>query len=257
MPRVLIVIPARHASTRFPGKPLALLRGPGGVAKPWIAWVWDAAMRASDLAEAVVATDDRRIADAVAEYGGRAIMTSGAARNGTERCAELLAAMESAPDLVINLQGDSPLVRRGDIAALIDAWQGSGAPVVTPFVTCTPDMEAAILAESAAGRVGGTCVVADEAGRALYFSKRPIPFRGDGAPPLRLHIGLYAYTPEALRAYAGWNPTPLESAEGLEQLRFMERGMAIQTIEVPAFAGGFHEVNNPEDIAPVERALMA
>lgn len=253
--RALIVIPARYASSRFPGKPLSLLRGPDGVAKPLIAWVWEAATRAADLADALVATDDRRIADAVEDFGGTAIMTSTAARNGTERCAEVLAQLDRQPDLVINLQGDSPLVRRSDIAALIAASRVSGAPMVTPFVTCTPAMEAAIVAETAAGRVGGTTVVTGESGDALYFSKCPIPFRSPEAPPLKLHLGLYGYTPDALRRYSQWAPGILEQVEGLEQLRFLEHGVAIKTFEVPIFADGFAEVNNPEDVAIVERAL--
>lgn len=257
MPRVLIIIPARHASTRFPGKALTVLRGARGESKPLIAWVWEAGMRASAFAETVVATDDARIADTVAAIGGKAVMTSTAARNGTERCAEVIARMDPAPDFVINLQGDSPLVRRDDIASLIECWQATGQPVVTPYVTCTPEMIAAILAEEAAGRVGGTSLVADQEDRALYFSKRAIPFRGESALPLKLHIGLYGYTPDALRTYLRWDQTPLEISEGLEQLRFLERGMSIQTLEVPLFTHGFREVNYPEDVSAVERALAA
>lgn len=244
-PRVLIVIPARYASVRFPGKPLALLNG-----RPLVHWTWEAAMRLSDLAEIVVATDDARIADAVAGFGGQVAMTSPAARNGTERCAETVAGREV--DLVVNLQGDSPLVRRGDVTALIDAWRDErGAEMLTPYVTCDDAMEAAILAEHRAGRVGGTTVVTDQAGRALYFSKLPIPFRSPGAPRLKLHLGLYAYTPAALARYAAWQPGALELAEGLEQLRFLEHGGSIATVEVPHFAYGFWEVNNPEDIGVV------
>lgn len=254
--RALIVIPARYASARFPGKPLVPLRGRHGEIKPLIAWVWEAASRVADL-DAVVATDDARIAEAVAAFGGRFVMTSTAARNGTERCAEALDRIHVEPDLVINLQGDSPLVRASDIAALIAAARASTAPMVTPFVTCTPEMEAGILAETAAGRVGGTTVVTGAGGEALYFSKCPIPYRSPGAAPLKLHLGLYGYTPEVLRRYAEWPPGLLEQAEGLEQLRFLERGATIQTFEVPPFTHGFAEVNNPEDVPIVERALAA
>lgn len=247
---MLIVIPARRASQRFPGKPLVPLRGPGGVSKPLIQWSWEAAMRAADLAEVVVATDDAEIAEVVEGFGGRAVMTSAQARNGTERCAEALVVLGGDPGLVINLQGDSPLVRRSDVAALIRAWRGE--PVLTPYLTCDPETQARILGDSAAGRVGGTTVVADVHGNALYFSKRPIPC----TPPLKLHIGLYAYTPEALRSYAGWAPTPLEAAEGLEQLRFLEHGVPIRLVEVAAPRAGFWEVNNPEDVSQVERAIL-
>lgn len=254
MSRILIVVPARYASERFPGKPLATLCGAAGVEKPLIQWSWEAAMQAADLAEIVVATDDRRIAERVGEFGGTAVMTSTTARNGTERCAEALAATAFEPDLVINLQGDSPLVRRADIVALIDAWRETGAPVLTAYIACDAAGEAMILDEYRAGRVGGTTVVADASGGALYFSKRPIPFRRGTAPGLKLHIGLYAYTAAALRDYALWPPAPLEEAEGLEQLRFLENGTPVRLVEIEA-RQGFWEVNNPEDVSQVERAL--
>lgn len=244
---MLIVIPARFASTRFPGKPLAPIGG-----KPLVQWTWEAAMRASDLGEVVVATEDERIAEAVCGFGGMAVMTSAAARNGTERCAEV-AALRPGARLVINLQGDSPLVRRSDIAALVEAWRATGATMLTPFLACDAGTEARLLADAAAGRAGGTTVVADRAGNALYFSKRVLPH--GGAP--RLHIGLYAYTPGALAAYAGWAPGVLETAEGLEQLRFLENGMAIRLVEVSPPERGFWEVNNPEDLALVAGALDA
>ncbi|MDG2533780.1 3-deoxy-manno-octulosonate cytidylyltransferase [Sphingomonas sp. HITSZ_GF] len=242
---VLIVVPARFASVRFPGKPLALLGE-----KPLVQWTWEAAMRASDLGDVVVATEDERIAEAVRGFGGTAVMTGAAARNGTERCAEV-AARRPGAKLVINLQGDSPLVRRSDIAALVDAWRATGAAMLTPWLACDAATEARLLADAAAGRVGGTTVVADRAGNALYFSKRVLPH---GARP-KLHIGLYAYTPAALAAYAGWAPGALELAEGLEQLRFLENGMGIRLVEVPAPEAGFWEVNNAEDVPLVASAL--
>ena len=244
-PDILIVVPARFASTRFPGKPLALLGG-----KPLVQWSWEAAMRASDLGAVVVATEDARIAEAVRGFGGTAVMTSAEARNGTERCAEV-AALRPEAKLVINLQGDSPLVRRSDIAALAGAWRETGAAMLTPYLTCDSQTEARLLADAGAGRVGGTTVVADQAGNALYFSKRVLPY---GGRP-KLHIGLYAYTPAALAAYAGWAPGALETAEGLEQLRFLENGMGIRLVEVPAPERGFWEVNNPQDVPLVESAL--
>jgi CMP-2-keto-3-deoxyoctulosonic acid synthetase len=168
-PEVLIVVPARFASTRFPGKPLALLGG-----KPLVQWTWEAAMRAADLGEVVVATEDTRIAEVVRGFGGTAVMTSAEARNGTERCAEV-AALRPGTKLVVNLQGDSPLVRRSDIAALVNAWRETGAAMLTPFLACDAQTEARLLADAAAGRVGGTTAVADRAGNALYFSKRVLP----------------------------------------------------------------------------------
>lgn len=252
---LLIIIPARHASTRFPGKPLAPLRGVDGREKPLIQWSWEAARRAADLARILVATDDARIAAAVESFGGEVAMTSPFARNGTERCAEALDASGLAPELVINLQGDSPLVRRSDILALVETRRSTSEEVLTPYIACDAAMEAALLAEDRAGRVGGTTVVTDQNGRALYFSKRPIPYRSAVEPRLKLHVGLYAYTPDALRRYANGEPTPLEQAEGLEQLRFLEQGIPVRAVEVEPRAGGFWEVNNPEDVKRVETML--
>lgn len=254
---IAIVIPARFASSRYPGKPLEMLRGPGGVARPLIEWSWRAAMRAADLAQVVVATDDQRIATAVAGFGGTAVMTSSAARNGTERCAEAVAMLDHSPELVINLQGDSPLIRRDHVVALIDHWRTSSASMTTAFVTCDEQTERLLLEEDRAGRVGGTTLVTDRAGRAIYFSKRVIPFRHGRVPALKLHLGLYAYTPAALAAYLGWGPAPLETAEGLEQLRFLENGLAIDAVELLPSGGGFWEVNHREDVVIVESALAA
>ncbi len=252
-PRVLVVVPARYASQRFPGKPLTLLRGLDGVAKPLIRWSWEAAMALQDRAEIVVATDDLRIADVVRGFGGAVAMTATDLRNGTERCAAVLEQLDEDPDLVINLQGDSPLIPRAALDALIDAWVAAPAPVLTPWIACEGALGGQLVADHQAGRIGGTTVVADAMGQALYFSKRPIPYGpGDG---LKLHLGLYAYTPAALRRYAALPPGPLELAEGLEQLRFLEHGTAIRLVEVTRPPAGFWEVNNPADVTLVERAL--
>jgi len=254
-PSVLIVIPARLASTRFPGKPLTPLRGPDGATKPLVQWSWEAALRAADVAQIVVATDAPAIARVVEDFGGRVVMTSPACRNGTERTAEALASIGLTPDLVINLQGDSPLIRRDDVLALIRAWRETGATVVTPYVTCDRATEERLVSDMRAGRIGGTTVVTDRTGRALYFSKNLIPYQRGSDVALKLHIGLYAYTPQALSRYTASEPTPLEQVEGLEQLRFLENGLQIQTVEIPDLPGGFWEVNNPEDTEMVERAL--
>ena len=254
-PRVLVVVPARYDSQRFPGKPLAPIRGGDGVARPLIRWSWEAAIAARHRAEIVVATDDARIADTVRGFGGAVVMTGRDLRNGTERCAAVLDQLDAEPDLVINLQGDSPLITRAALDALIDAWIAVQAPVLTPWLACDSVIGEMLVADHQTGRIGGTTVVSDHTGDALYFSKRPIPYGpGEG---LKLHLGLYAYTPAALRSYAALPPGPLELAEGLEQLRFLENGIPIRLIEVARPASGFWEVNNPEDVAQVERALAA
>ncbi|WP_337847994.1 manno-octulosonate cytidylyltransferase [Sphingomonas sp.] len=254
-PDILVVVPARHGSTRFPAKPLAPIRGGDGVMRPMIQWSWEAAMQVADRARVVVATDDHRIADTVRGFGGDAVMTPTDCANGTERCAAVLDALTEQPDLVVNLQGDSPLVPRVALDALIDAWCVRPAPVLTPYLVCDTATGGLLLADQRAGRVGGTTVVADQAGNALYFSKQPIPHGLPDGAGLKLHLGLYAYTPGALRAYAEWPPGALEQAEGLEQLRFLERGVPIRLVAIDRPRAGFWEVNHPADVAIVEHAL--
>lgn len=250
--RSLIIIPAREGSLRFPGKPLAPLTARSGQSRSLIEWVWRAATAAADPADVVVATDSARIADAVAAFGGSAVMTSSEARNGTERCAEAYARLGCEADLVVNLQGDNPLVPPHYIAALVSAFADPMVQVATPYVRCDAAMSEQLRGDYARGRIGGTCVVARGDGTALYFSKAPIPH---GAPLLDLHIGLYAYRPVALAAYAALPVSPLEQREGLEQLRLLEAGLPVHLVKVDLPEGGLWEVNNPEDVPLVEALL--
>ncbi len=249
----LIIIPARWASTRFPGKPLTLIAGADGIQKPLIEHVWRAAAQTGS--DVIVATDDQRIADVAVAFGGRVVMTPSTARNGTERCWHVLETLDHVPHLVINWQGDAPLIPPGYVDALVQRWRDTAAPVITPYIECSPALERLILAEAEQGRVGGTTVVADAQDRALYFSKRALPYRTGGIPRLRLHIGIYAYTPEALRTYAATPLSALEDAEGLEQLRFLNAGIPVQLVAVDEAPGSIWEVNNPEDVAHVEQRL--
>lgn len=253
--RHLIVIPARFASTRFPGKPLTPLTSRTGTTRPLIEWSWRAAVAASTADNVIVATDDPRICAVVEGFGGRAVMTDPALRNGTERCAAVLALQAEAPDVVVNFQGDNPLVPPEHVTALLAACADPQVAVATPVIACNPALAARVLAEHAAGRVGGTCAVGDDRRRALYFSKRPIPFGSDAATPLRFHVGLYIYRAEALRAYAGLVPAALELAEGLEQLRFLTAGIPVTLVDVPQPPQGIWEVNNPSDVEIVNALL--
>ncbi|MEO0821021.1 MAG: 3-deoxy-manno-octulosonate cytidylyltransferase [Pseudomonadota bacterium] len=261
MSGVWIVIPARYASTRYPGKPLVALRGATGDPKPLVQRSWEAAMGASGIDRVVVATDDERIAEAARSFGAEVVMTSPDCANGTERCAEVAAAARPAPEIVVNLQGDAPLTPPGFVDALVAAMRADPSiAVATPVLACGAEALARFRADRAAGRVGGTTAVCDACGRALYFSKEVLPFGGvadeTGAPVLH-HVGVYAYRREALADYAGWAPGLLERAEGLEQLRFLEHGRAIHCVRVSDAAAEFWEVNNPEDVARVEDALAA
>jgi 3-deoxy-manno-octulosonate cytidylyltransferase (CMP-KDO synthetase) len=256
----IILIPARYQSTRYPGKPLVPLKGASGSAKPLIQRSVEAARRVPGVSGVFVTTDDDRIADACASFGVGVIMTSPECRNGTERCAEALASLHD-PDLVINFQGDALLTPPGFVEALIARMsEDSDALVATPALRLRSDEVRGLQAEEAAGRIGGTSVVTDARSRALYFSKRLIPHLPAGAldkdiSPLRLHVGVYAYRPQALERYVATPVSELETLEGLEQLRFLVAGVpiAVVDVETPSFA--LRELNNPEDVEPIEQAL--
>jgi len=256
----IILIPARFQSTRYPGKPLVELKGAGGTPKPLIQRSVEAARKVAGVSGVFVVTDDERIADACTAFGVGVIMTSSECRNGTERCAEALAALHG-PDLVINFQGDALLTPPGFVEALIARMeQDSDALVATPAMRLRSDEVRALQAEEAAGRVGGTTVVTDNAGYGLYFSKRLIPHLPAGAldgemSPVRLHVGVYAYRPEALERYVATPVSELETLEGLEQLRFLAVGIPVAVVDVATPPFALRELNNPEDVAPIEQAL--
>ncbi len=262
---VIIVIPARYASTRYPGKPLVELTGASGQARDLIRRSWDAAMAVSGVDRVIVATDDDRIADHARGFGADVAMTSTSCRNGTERCAEAVAALDAAPGIVVNLQGDAPLTPAWFVEDLIAALRRDpDAEVATPVLTCTAAMRAELMADRAAGRVGGTTAVFGTDGAALYFSKEVIPFVPDGvaaglapdAPsPVFHHVGVYAYRPAPLAAYATWPEGVLERLEGLEQLRFLEHGRKVMCVPVDARGREFWELNNPQDVPKIE-AMM-
>src|SRR5258708_13256063 len=172
----IILIPARYQSSRYPGKPLVPLRGATGLAKPLILRSVEAARRVRGVSALFVTTDDERIADTCKALDIGVIMTSATCRNGTERCAEALASLQR-PDLVIKFQGDGVLTPPSFVEALIQRMQDDGAALVaTPAMRLRSSEVRRLLTEEAAGRVGGTTVVTDARGHALYFSKRLIPY---------------------------------------------------------------------------------
>ena len=257
---VLIAIPARYASTRYPGKPLVSLKGPDGD-KTLIRRSWEAAMAVRGADRVVVATDDDRIADHARGVGAEVVMTSTTAQNGTERCAEV-AALLPGFDVVVNLQGDAPLTPAWFVEELISGLLADpGADIATPVLRCDGRALNGFLADRRAGRVGGTTAVFGAGMRGLYFSKEVIPFTGktyadDAETPVFHHVGVYAYRPTALAAYPSWPVGPLETLEGLEQLRFLENGRQLLCVEVQAKGRQFWELNNPSDV-PVIEAMMA
>ena len=257
---VLIAIPARYASTRYPGKPLVLLKGPDGE-KTLIRRSWEAAMAVRGIDRVVVATDDSRIRDHAHAFGAEVVMTTSAAQNGTERCAEV-AALLPGFDVVVNLQGDAPLTPAWFIEDLIAGLQADpDADIATPVLRCDGRALNGLLADRRAGRVGGTTAVFGTTMRGLYFSKEVIPFTSTPygiaeETPVFHHVGVYAYRPAALAAYPNWPIGPLERLEGLEQLRFLENGRSVLCVQVDAKGRQFWELNNPSDV-PVIEAIMA
>jgi 3-deoxy-manno-octulosonate cytidylyltransferase (CMP-KDO synthetase) len=227
--RIAVVIPARFASTRFPGKPLADLCG-----KSLIQRVWEG-VRGFEADRVLVATDDDRIADAVRRFGGEVVMTSGACASGTDRVAE--AAKEIVAEIVINVQGDEPFVEPSSLQALAAAFRDPEVEMATLSRSATPD-------ELANPNV--VKVVTDIRGDALYFSRQAIPFARNGTPPkVFAHVGVYAYRASFLQDLSAMAPTPLEKAEALEQLRVLEHGHRIRV--VPTGYTGFG-IDTPEDL---------
>ncbi len=237
--KVLAVIPARYASTRLPGKPLLDICG-----KPLIQRVWEIVSRVRGLDEVVVATDDARIAHAVESFGGRVCMTSPDCRSGSDRVREVAASL--AADVYVNVQGDEPLLEPAAIERLLDVFTEDADVRVATL--CSP------ISEDQARSPHQVKVVRDHAGNALYFSRAPLPFVREYGEAAEFwgHVGIYAYRADALRSFASLPASPLEQAEKLEQLRFLQAGIAIRVPEVPQMGAG---VDTPEDLERV-RAII-
>lgn len=255
-----IIIPARFASSRYPGKPLAELRGASGKARSLIERSWHAASAVAGAGNVWVATDDLRIADAVSAFGGQAVITPETCRNGTERCAAALDILGDIAPIIVNLQGDAPLTPDFVVEQLVQALAADpAAAMATPAVRCSATVYTHLMTDQAAGRVGGTTVVFDAAHRALYFSKQVIPHVPDADPAphqhVHLHLGVYAYRPTALRRYAALPISALEQLEGLEQLRFLEGDAPIRVVPFDPIGWDCIELNNPGDVAAIEAVL--
>lgn len=259
--KTIIIIPARYASTRYPGKPLVVLTGKDGVPKSLIQRSWEAAMAVKDVASVYVATDDNRIKTAAEAFGAKVVMTSETCANGTERLADALNSLDETADLYVNLQGDAPLTPAWFVEDLIAEMKAHpDVRMATPVLRCDAATYANFIEDRLNGRVGGTTAVFDRHMNALYFSKEVIPYTGktysaDDTVPVFHHVGVYAYRPEALKAYGSWPVGPLEQLEGLEQLRFLENGMPIRCVEVDGQGRVFWELNNPVDVARIESVI--
>lgn len=219
--KVVGIIPARYASTRFPGKPLSLIKG-----KPMIQRVYEQALK-SKLDAVVIATDDVRIADAVMDFGGQYVMTSPNHRSGTDRCCEALDLLKTKYDAVVNIQGDEPFIDPKQIDLLVDLIVRDDTPLAS--LAKRIDDADELFSPNAVK------VVVNQEGNAMYFSRNPIPFmrnvdRDEWLAKGRFykHIGIYAYKADVLHQVAHMEPSALEQAESLEQLRWLENGLAIR-----------------------------
>ncbi|MBY0546570.1 MAG: 3-deoxy-manno-octulosonate cytidylyltransferase [Candidatus Obscuribacterales bacterium] len=244
-PKVAIVIPARYASTRFPGKPLVKI---GGVTM--IERVYRQAQKCDYADDVVVATDDERISEAVRQFGGKVAMTGSHHNSGTDRLAEV-ARLHPEFDIIINVQGDEPLIAPGTIdAAIAPLLQESSVQMST---VAAPIKDAYEIASNTVVKV-----VVDNGGNALYFSRFPIPFIRDADEAAKTtylaHIGLYGYRRETLLKISSAPQTMLERAESLEQLRALENGIRIRVVQV---ASRSPAIDTPGDLALVERELIA
>ena len=240
--RVIGVVPARFASTRFPGKPLAPILG-----KPMIQWVYERAIQVNGMESVLVATDDERIAAAATGFGAEAVMTSERCASGSDRVWEAVRNRDC--DIVVNLQGDEPTLEPASVQTLLD------------LMCSNPDLElgtlvAPLIRQEDFQDPNAVKVVLGAGGRCLYFSRSPVPFlreRTFEAVPLWRHVGIYAFRKGLLEAFTGWPRGTLEATESLEQLRALERGVAIKAAAVE-WSGC--AVDTPEDVAAAEAYLI-
>lgn len=245
----LTVIPARYASTRFPGKPLALLGG-----RPMVQWVYERAKQACEYV--IVATDDARIAEAVDDFGGTAIMTSAYHPSGTDRCLEAAEAFIAYTglsfDVVINVQGDEPFIALEQIELLKTAFKNRQVDIATLVSPFANDVAEVL-------NPNNVKVTFSTEGKALYFSRSPIPYLRDVAQDQWMdnqefyhHLGMYAYRLEVLQKITQLKPSSLENAESLEQLRWLENGYNIFVGKTSMRSIG---IDTPEDLLSAEELL--
>jgi 3-deoxy-manno-octulosonate cytidylyltransferase (CMP-KDO synthetase) len=249
--KIIAVIPARYASTRFPGKALAEIDG-----RPMIQHVYERTAQSRLVTRTIVATDDKRIADAVTQIGGEAVMTSVNHETGTDRLAEVAAGLDA--DIIVNVQGDEPLIDPAMIdAAILPFLEEPGLRMGTlkTRIKCLHDFLSPNVVK----------VVTDNFGNALYFSRSPLPFFRDKWKDLKdesfcsgkllcyKHVGLYVYRRDFLLSYAVMPPTFLEISEKLEQLRALENGISIRVVETEFESIG---VDTPDDLVKAQERYM-
>ena len=240
--KCIAIIPARYASTRFPGKPLVAING-----KPMVQHVYERALSSGLFQKVIVATDDHRIQSAVTDFGGEVVMTDNTHQSGTDRCGEVIEGLKDSYDVVINIQGDEPFIQHEQLEELVNLFQSTPAQIGT--------LKKAI---SNAEDVFDSNVVKVVSGldkRALYFSRNPIPFVREVEKEnwydkqiFYKHLGIYGYRFEVLKELAQLNPSVLELSESLEQLRWLENGYQIFIAETQHESIG---IDAPEDLSKI------
>lgn len=236
------IIPARYASTRLPGKPLITLCG-----KPMIQWVYERALQIPEVQRVLVATDDNRIVKAVKNFGGEAVLTPPEVSNGSERVG--LLAQDIDAGIVVNLQGDEPLISPTAVGNAIRELQNNPLLGVATLGFALQSQEEWM-------NPAVVKVLVDENMNAIYFSRAPLPYHREAVfsplPRLFRHIGVYVYRKFFLMDFLQWPEGVLEAREKLEQLRILERGHPIKVVEADMFSPG---VDTPEDIPYVEKLM--
>ena len=263
MAKILIVIPARYASTRLPAKPLHKIKGTEMVKR--VADIAAYVCRKNENCEYIVATDHTLIVEFCNRNNIPAVMTSETCKSGTERCFDAVSQMRQKPEFIINLQGDNPLCPPWFVEQLIDAWKNdSEGQVFTPCLQLSWEEYDRMREAKKTTPFSGTCVEVNAFGYALTFSKALIPairneeklrIRLDKSP-VRRHIGLYSYTFEALENYFEMTPSPYELPEGLEQMRFLHNRVPVKMVEVD-YRGrkSMSGIDSPEDVERAEKII--
>ncbi len=260
--KTAIIIPARYASTRFPGKPLTMIGGQSMLSR--VVDVARKAIESLDNVTLAVATEDERILKHAKELDVQAIMTSNDCKTGSDRVLEALKKLDNEYDFVIGLQGDAPFTPPEAIQQMIEAYQNNNAiEVVTPVINLRWSELDSLRIQKKITPFSGTTAIINEQGRALWFSKNILPairkeeeYRTDEFSPVHQHIGLYGYAVKTLEKFVSLPEGHYEKLEGLEQLRLLENNIPIQTIKLNVPVGLVQSgIDSPEDVARAERLL--
>jgi len=259
--KILLVIPARYASSRLPGKPLCYLEGTKNIKKTLIERTWLLAQSLKITCKIVIATDDDRIENFSKDFGAEVIMTSEKCKNGTERVAEVVKKIDESFDIIVNLQGDALLTPTWFIEETIKNFSESHSEVVTPIMKCDEVLFKNMKKNFRNGVTGGTTVAVNHLNQAMYFSKSLIPYINNHEIKsfrninIFFHVGVYCYSQKVILKYPKLKKSFYEKTEGLEQLRFLYNDIRISCVKVKTKESEIWELNNKSDIPIIEKIL--